>query len=222
MADDISQGKRDHQVGAPSVRRCLRDPIPEFVEAARWLEEAVSAHIGGKFDLAEELIKRSDMLLIREWTESLWGASSPYVVVRDVPGAPPFIPKADRAEARMPTHEEKRALRDRDGYHCRFCGIPVIRDKVRRKLQKLYPAALQWGSRNADQHAAFQAMWLQYDHVVPHARGGGNGLGNIVITCAPCNYARMDFLVEEVGLEDPRMRDPVQSTWDGLERILKV
>lgn len=63
-------------------------------------------------------------------------------------------------------------------------------------------------------------MWVQYDHLVPHARGGNNDLKNIVITCAPCNYGRWNKLVEEVGLRDPRDREPVQSTWDGLERFL--
>jgi 5-methylcytosine-specific restriction endonuclease McrA len=62
-------------------------------------------------------------------------------------------------------------------------------------------------------------MWLQYDHLLPHARGGTNDLGNIVITCAPCNFARMNYTLEEIGLLDPRTREPVRSDWDGLERF---
>jgi 5-methylcytosine-specific restriction endonuclease McrA len=61
---------------------------------------------------------------------------------------------------------------------------------------------------------------VQYDHLVPHARGGGNGLDNIVITCGPCNFGRMERTLEEVGLIDPRTRAPVRSSWDGLERYL--
>jgi hypothetical protein len=80
---------------------------------------------------------------------------------------------------------------------------------------------VQWGRKNVEQHAALQAMWLQYDHVLPHARGGNNDLDNIVITCAPCNFGRMDYLVEEVGLVDPREHDAIKSNWDGLERILE-
>ncbi|MCX6971643.1 MAG: HNH endonuclease [Verrucomicrobia bacterium] len=56
-------------------------------------------------------------------------------------------------------------------------------------------------------------------HLLPHARGGTNDLENIVITCAPCNYARMNHTLEEVGLIDPRTREPIKSTWDGLERF---
>ena len=47
-------------------------------------------------------------------------------------------------------------------------------------------------------------------------------MDNLLITCAPCNYARMSFTLEEVGLADPRKREPVRSTWDGLERIMMV
>jgi 5-methylcytosine-specific restriction endonuclease McrA len=60
-------------------------------------------------------------------------------------------------------------------------------------------------------------MWLQYDHLLPYARGGNNDLDNIVITCAPCQFGRMNYTLEEVGLIDPRKRGPVRSSWGGLE-----
>ncbi|WP_353223385.1 HNH endonuclease [Salinisphaera sp. C84B14] len=119
----------------------------------------------------------------------------------------------------MPTAEERRVLRERDGYHCRFCGIPVIRKEIREKVKRLYPAAVTWGRANLSQHAAFQALWLQYDHVLPHSRGGDNSLDNLVITCAPCNYAKWSYHVSEIGLLDPRGRPPRHSWWDGLERF---
>jgi len=120
----------------------------------------------------------------------------------------------------MPTLAEKRQLHVRDGFHCRVCGIPVIRQEVRQRLRDAYPSALQWEGRNVEQHAAFQAMWVQYDHVIPHARGGTNEADNMLITCAPCNYGRMNYTFAEVGLIDPRTRPPIQSMWDGLERFI--
>jgi hypothetical protein len=90
---------------------------------------------------------------------------------------------------------------------------------VRVRLVKTYPNAATWGSTIADQHAALQAMWTQYDHVLPHAKGGDNSLDNLVVTCAPCNYGRWHYTLEEVGLMDPRDRPPTQSLWDGLERF---
>jgi len=201
------------------LRTCLRDPVSEIFDAARYLDAAVSAHMSGHHKLSEELILLADMPVLRDWTESLWGSNSPYVNKREVPDSPPSLSKDQRVKTRMPTTAEKILLHDRDGYHCRFCGIPVIRMEIRNAIKKNYPEVLPWRSKNIEQHAAFQAMWLQYDHIMPHARGGNNDLENIIITCAPCNYGRCDSLVEEVGVLDPRERDPISSTWDGLERF---
>jgi len=159
----------------PVVERlCLREPIPEIAEAARQLDAAVSAHFAGEHDLATSLIRLTDMPVIREWTESLWGTASPHIHYRFVDGAPPSLPRDQRIKVRMPTTAEKQLLHQRDGYHCRFCGIPLIRAEVRQAMQKVYTVALPWGAKNPEQHAAFQAMWLQYDHLLPHATGWEN------------------------------------------------
>ncbi|MEP0869412.1 HNH endonuclease [Trichocoleus desertorum AS-A10] len=202
-----------------SDRPCFREPIPEIADVARYLDAAVSAHLVGRFDVAEALIRLADIPAVREWTESLWGANSPYTQYRVVANAPPHLPKDQRVPNRMPTAAQKHFLHQRDGYHCRFCGVPVIRGEVRDRIKKAYPDALPWGKTNPEQHAVFQALWLQYDHLLPHARGGNNDLENVVITCAPCNFGRGSYTLEEVGLADPRLREPVRSTWDGLERF---
>lgn len=200
-------------------RNCLRDPIPEIAEAARLLDGAVSAHLAGDFETVRQLIRSADMPSIRAWTESIWGAESPYLQYRPVPDSPPTLPRSARVVLRMPNRDEKQALHARDGYHCRFCGIPVIRKETRRRIAAAYPNEAMWGRKNIDQHSALQAMWAQYDHVLPHSRGGTNDLGNMVLTCAPCNFGRMEFTLGEVGLADPRNREPVRSSWDGLERF---
>jgi HNH endonuclease len=201
-------------------RACFRTAIPEIAVAARYLDDAVSAHLLGDARVAEELIRAADMRAIRDWTESLWGKASHYVQYRLVAGAPKVLKRDARVKVRMPSRADQRLLHARDGYHCRFCEIPVVRPEVRRYLSKFYPAALPWGRSNATQHAAFQAMWAQYDHLLPHARGGNNDLENVIVTCAPCNFGRMDYTLDEVGLADPRMREPIRSSWDGLERVL--
>jgi 5-methylcytosine-specific restriction endonuclease McrA len=199
-------------------RRCLIDPVPEIAVAARHLDAAVAAHVAGDRTAARELLRLADVPAIREWTESLWGRS--HAIPERVAQAGPKLPKVARVPARMPGAAQRRALHARDGYHCRFCGIPVVRAEVRDRLRAAYPDVVRWGARNAEQHAGLQAMWAQYDHVVPHARGGDNQLANLVVACAPCNCARMDCTVEEVGLLDPRTREPIRSGWDGLERLL--
>jgi len=201
------------------LRICLREPIPEIADAARHLDAAVSAHHAGQAGRAEELIHLADMPAIRAWTESIWGKDSSYVQYRDVADTRPSLPAESRIKARMPTTAEKHELHQRDGYHCRFCGIPVIRKEVRERIRVVYLDALPWGRLNIEQHAAFQAMWAQYDHLTPHAFGGTNDLENLVVTCAPCNFGRMSYTLEQLGLIDPRSREPIRSNWDGLERF---
>ena len=91
-------------------------------------------------------------------------------------------------------------------------------------MQATYPGAVNWGPTNDSQHAAFQCMWLQFDHILPNGRGGDSSLGNIVIACAACNFGRMDATLAEAQLFDPLTLDPPvcwdgHAAWDGLERF---
>jgi 5-methylcytosine-specific restriction endonuclease McrA len=201
------------------MRTCIREPISEIADAARFLDAAVSAHLEDRRDVADDLIRQANMPVIREWVKSIWGKKSPYVQYRRVGSTVSEIPEAERLKERMPSHAQKQALLQRDGYHCRFCGIPVIRTEIRNRIRAVYPEALPWGRRNIEQHAAFQAMWVQYDHLVPHASNGTNDLENIVITCGPCNFGRMNYSLAEVSLIDPRDREPVRSNCESEKGV---
>lgn len=202
------------------MRCCLREPIADVAQAAALLDQAVAAHLLGCMDEAGRLIRQADMPTVREWTESILGKNSPYAVPS--PCREPSLPLAQRVPVRMPGAQEKAWLHARDGYHCRFCGIPVVRPETREKIRRAYPDALRWGKRNADRHAAFFALWAQYDHLVPHAKGGSNDLSNLVVTCAACNYGRGGYTLTEMGLSHPLDRPPVRSAWDGLERFRRA
>jgi len=197
-------------------KRCFREPIPAIYEAASNLEAAVNAHLDGRNDIAEKLFVLANDPKVRKWTESIWGKDSQYAIVYKKIQSN----TGTKVKARMPTAAQKNELHKRDGCHCRFCGIPVIRKEVRQYIHKLYPEAVPWDKTNLSQHAAFQCMWAQYDHVVPHSIGGTNDLENLVITCAACNYGKMEYTLDELNLSDPRDFPPIQSEWDGLERIL--
>jgi hypothetical protein len=174
----------------------------------------------GRSQLASELIRAADIPAITDFGESLWGSSSPHRHYRPISGVPMAShPKNQRAKERAANTAMKRQLYLRDGYHYRFCRIPVIRAEVRERIRKVYPEALRWGDTNAQQHAAFQLMCAYADHVIPHARGGDSSIANFVVSCAGCNFGRRHFTLEEVGVLDPRDREPVRSTWDGLERF---
>lgn len=200
---------------------CLKKPIPEIFEAAELLKQAVDAHYTGNQKLAEKLIIEADNPMIREWTESIWGTNGIYSSLKNKIGDAKMVPNEMRDSLRMPNKSTQIELLQRDGFYCRFCRIPVIRKEVREHFKKIYPKAMTWGKTNQSQHAAFQAMWLQFDHIVPHARGGKTTHENMVITCAPCNYGRMNFLLEEIGISLAEIQVPSLEEWDGLERFLK-
>jgi hypothetical protein len=200
-------------------RFCISNPIPRIFDAARYLDAAVSAHLQGKRTLADELIRSADMPEIYEWLKPIWSNSKVHVLSA-ASKRQPIISKDLRAKDRMPSGNTwKAAIHQRDGYNCRFCGMPVIRSEVRKRINSAYPNAARWGDKDIEHHTAFQAMWAQYDHVVPHARGGQSDLDNMVLTCAACNFGRAEYSLEEVGVADPRGRHPVATTWDGLERF---
>jgi hypothetical protein len=201
-----------------NLRRCLRDPIPEIFEVAQTLEAAVSNHLAGEYQEADQLFALANNPVVRDWTESIWGKNSPYIKVRKIPA--PDV--KEWVEPRMPTAAQIALLQARDGFRCRFCGILVIPAAVRKRAHALYPASVPWGKTNQSQHAGFQALWAQYDHVVPHSCGGTNALENLVVTCAACNYGKMSYRLEELGLLDPRNFPPVVSAWDGLGKLLTV
>ncbi|MBR7801158.1 HNH endonuclease [Undibacterium fentianense] len=203
-------------------RAFFREPIPEIYKCAELIRTAVEAHISGNSEVASDLFNLANDIAVREWLESIWGKSSPYVKFKSVPNSLPILSKEDRLEVRMPSGQQKASLLRRDGFYCRFCEIPVIRKEVRHYLHTIYPNTLPWGRKNISQHAAFQVMWAQYDHIIPHARGGTNSLENMVITCAACNFGRMDFTLEEVGIEDPRSRLIKRGLWNGMEHVLPL
>jgi 5-methylcytosine-specific restriction endonuclease McrA len=214
-------------IGSDGLRDCFRDPIPEIFEAAILLADAASAHLKGDPERADGLLRAADMPIIGEWLDSIWlGQNNSYRAIRKVSGLPPVLPKADRPKPRAASPAMKQALVSRDGFHCRLCGIPLIRTEVRRTLNRLYPEAARWtGIKASEQHRGLQVMWLQYDHVVVHSRGGETSMENLVVTCSACNFGRDRYMMSEVGLRDPRThpRSPSWSgwlEWEGLERIL--
>ena len=208
-------------------RRCLREPIPQIQIAAALLSEATDAHLGGDREHAAKLIIAADIPAIRTWVTSLMVRPSAHPHredhhrVRAVRDARAVIPPASRAPSRMPNTSQKAELLARDGHHCVFCGIPVISAEVRKALMNAYPETVSWGATWADCHAALLCMWLQFDHILPHGRGGDSGLQNLVVTCSGCNFGRMERTLDEMGLIDPRPFSRVKSSWDGLERLMR-
>jgi 5-methylcytosine-specific restriction endonuclease McrA len=204
-------------------RRCLREPIPELFECAWLLDLAVGAHLDGDRALVLGLLNRTNSQIVRDYVESLWGAQASwpeqvhYKRLRPVPGLPE---RRQRATDPKPDRATKLATAARDGFQCRYCGIPVIPAEVRNAFKRDYPEANLWGKTNATQHAGFQALWLQFDHILPAALGGNADLNNMVIACSGCNYCKWHYHLDEMGLCNPLDFPAHKTSWDGLTRYL--
>lgn len=198
-----------------SPRRCFLEPVPQIAQAAGLLSAAANAHFECNSDRAAALIREADLPEIGVWYRRIVG---PFNV--DIHGTPPksvtLLPTSERKKPRMPVAAVRKQVLERDGYYCRFCESPVLPKDVISALARVYPDHARWSLVASEQHTFFQAMTLQYDHVFPHSRGGDSSVANIVITCAACNYGRINWTLEEVNLIDPRTRPARGGDWDGM------
>jgi HNH endonuclease len=200
-------------------RTCLHLPLPEYEAAAEMLSGAADAILTGDLDLARDLVRRADMSVLFEHAHIVMHKLDPRIQRK----RPIKVPAGRLAKvaSRMPSAEVERALFARDGWRCRFCGCRVVLPSARKIMSAALPGAIPWSKKKADyNHGAFYAISASLDHVVPHSVGGTNEEDNLVTACWTCQFGREHFLLEEVGLLDPRARPPVNDGWDGLGRLL--
>jgi hypothetical protein len=213
------------EASTAALRHSIKDPIPAIFEAWKLISDAADAHIAGNFADAESMFRQADLPQVWHWLNPAWVKVHLNVNVWKPEGDTEWIAKTARDPVRLLRGETKSAavraaVLARDGYRCRYCGIPVVDADIRDIARALYPAAIPWhGTDPARQHAAFQCFWLQYDHVVPHSHGGPSTVDNVVITCALCNFGKDKYTLKQLGLSDPRLRPPEPCNWDGLERL---
>lgn len=111
----------------------------------------------------------------------------------------------------------------RDHYHCRYCGCRLIDRKVLQAfVDTLASPLLTRGSTNLEKHGVILASWPYIDHVVPHSLGGRTDAGNLVSSCYSCNFGKDGYSCEQVGISNPRSRDPLNDGWDGLQSRLPL
>ena len=205
------------------MRLSIKGPIPEILATCDTLSRAVDAHLAGDFVTAERLFGEADTREVWNWTNPSWGRPDLNVVEKRPDGDTQEVPKETRDHDRRISKTVRSAVLKRDGYRCRYCGIPVVDAKIRKIARKLYPKAVPWVDHDsACEHAGFQCLWLQYDHVVPHSHGGRSTEDNVVICCALCNFGKDKYTLRQLGLSDPRLRPPEPTNWDGLGRLRSV
>ncbi len=186
------------------------------VSVVQALAEAAQAHELGDAAQANALFAQADLPAMADYVLRIIGTVD-VAIHRQArtPEAALLIPKAQQAV--MPSAAEQRRVFERDGWHCRCYGVPVISPQARRRLSARH-GAVRWGKRNAERHAGIFALMASLDHALPRSRGGGNEPSNLLTVCWPCQFGRMDWTYEEVQMADPRTSPahPRLAGWKGL------
>lgn len=112
----------------------------------------------------------------------------------------------------------------RDNFHCRYCDSKVIPKPVFVRAQGILgqdPSGTDFvplGETNMSRSGYYLMFAGTLDHVIPHSLGGRTDASNLVTCCWSCNYGKMNYALEQLGLNNPMDRAPhSDSTWKGLQ-----
>jgi len=193
------------------TRQSLLAADQYVMEATRLFREAAELIARGATSMAEELVIGLDGERLRaHWNLVM---SEP-----DRLGVP--LPMGDSAAGRSrpkrPGAEIEREVFASDGWRCRWCSTPVIARRALRRMHLVFPVAFPRDATDRGRHGLILAASASLDHVLPLSRGGTNDRENLVTACWPCQFARNDWKLEELGLADPRERAPRPDDWDGV------
>lgn len=203
------------------LRTCFRPPIAVVWEAAASLERAADALLAGNYDDAIMHIGKAERADILAWGIPVMSTVDPEIIRRR-PIDESTLPEPIRVDSGDLNPQLLDCMYRRDGWRCRFCGSPVIVPAARARIGKLLPGSFRWTNSHGD-HAAFEILSGVADHVQPHSWSGPTSLDNLVSCCGPCNYGRGSAFLNEMGLIDPRTREPYPANgWDGLTRVLAI
>ena len=181
------------------------------------LSAAADALLTNNTGLAVKLVGEADDRQVWSWfynfvqTDNIWKHLNLDPKARVIVGVK--VATRDTTTASM-----KRELFTRDGWHCRFCEVPVVSPAARKILTDR--AGLRWGSRKQMIHGGMVAVLASHDHVMPRSWGGADSLDNLVTACWPCQFSRLNGRLADCGLADPFTHPPVLDGWDGLTRLL--
>jgi hypothetical protein len=198
---------------------------PEFIgQSFAEFEKAVKTACDGNLDAGLVHLERTRHVELRTWFKEIAQVAGPrrFSELGSPAAETPEIPSGDR-DSRDIGKPLARQVLQRDRYHCRYCGVPVIYVDEAQRLRTLFGAERFAMSQDNDiAHGTLRAFYNSFDHVTPRSRGGRNTADNIVTACYPCNFGKDGFTLKQLGLSSPFENPIIEDGHDGFVSLLQV
>jgi len=111
----------------------------------------------------------------------------------------------------------------RDSFRCRYCEMRIISKEVFTEFSRIVGAEVFSVEReNSKRNGLTLGLRGVADHVEPYASGGKTDIDNLVTSCYSCNFGKAGYTLEQLGIDDPRLRPPVKDDWQGLTEYLST
>ena len=211
------------QLGSDSStwsKACPLPPLPWFESQLNILQESISLMAGGFRDESLALLSTMRSVEMQEWSIEHGQMSGTHRAGLLGHQEPQPVDEEFRDKQRSPRKHEE-AVFSRDGHRCRYCGIRLVSNSVLVWFSNAVgDERFQKGKSNLTTHGAIHIFKPVADHVVPWRLGGMTAPENLVTACGPCNYGKYSYTIEQIGIQNPFDRAPVDDDWDGLMRFL--
>ena len=194
-------------------------PPPAWIrESLVQLHRSIRLAAEGRVAEAREALKSVSNDAIREWGvehgQISGGFRSRVLAKKSSGDAEHSSTGVPASGQRNPPTALRRAIFERDGYTCRYCGLRVIPREVLVAFGAVIGRELVGtGCANAAHHGAALVSRAEVDHVVPFWLGGKTAKDNLVTAFWACNYGKDRYTVAELGIRDPRERPPAPGAW---------
>ena len=102
------------------------------------------------------------------------------------------------------------SILSRDNFRCRYCSQTVFsKKKLQVMRNSLGDEYFRIGKTNRTRNGYYLTLCATLDHVLPHSLGGRTNPDTLVTSCWPCNYGKMNWTLDQIGLESPFLREPL-------------
>jgi hypothetical protein len=196
----------DPQLWSPTV------PLPKptaAIKAMETFEASYRALISGELDRAKELLGQISSLEMQTWFDR-HAQNVSTLRFRGMGSMPAVVVSSELDPKKTFSHLASKIYL-RDNFHCRYCRSKVAPRSFFTNFSKLMgDDAFHIGRANKELPGIYLLFVATLDQVTPLRLGGRTNDANLVTSCWPCNYGKMEYTAEQLGMVDPLLTPPLQ------------